>query len=55
MGQLDDRIEELEEENTILREVRDDLMEENERLRKEIRELTKKDKEGEECDISQKS
>lgn len=38
MGQLDDRIEELEEENTILREVRDDLMDENEKLRKEIRE-----------------
>ena len=37
MGQLDDKIEDLESENTILKEVRDDLMEENERLRKIVR------------------
>ena len=34
MSQLDDKIEDLEDEVTTLREVRDDLMEENERLRK---------------------
>lgn len=44
MGQLEDRIEDLEDENTTLKEVRDDLMDENERLRKEIQEL--KDKLG---------
>ena len=37
MGQLEDKIEDLEDENTTLREVRDDLMEENERLRKMVR------------------
>lgn len=42
MGQLEDRIEELEEENKILCEVRDDLMEENERLRGLVRGLEDK-------------
>lgn len=41
MGQLEDKIDDLEDENTMLREVRDDLMEENERLRKEIKEYKK--------------
>ena len=35
--QLYDEIDSLEEENTILKEVRDELMEENERLRKMVR------------------
>ena len=35
--QLNDKIKDLEDENTILIEVRDDLMDENEKLRKEIR------------------
>lgn len=35
--QLYDKIDDLEDENTTLREVRDELMEENERLRKEIK------------------
>ena len=37
--QLYDKIDDLEDENTTLKEVRDDLMEENERLRKEIKKL----------------
>ena len=41
MGQLEDKIEDLESENTILKEVRDELMEENEKLRKEIHKLSK--------------
>lgn len=40
--QLNDKIEDLEDENTILKEVRDDLMDENERLRKENKELRDK-------------
>lgn len=40
--QLNDKIEDLEDENTTLREVRDDLMDENERLRKENEELKNK-------------
>jgi len=45
MGQLEDKIEDLEDENTTLREVRDDLMDENERLRKEIEWLKRSIKE----------
>jgi len=45
MGQLEDKIEDLEDENTTLKEAIDDLMEENERMRKENRVL--KDKLGE--------
>ena len=37
--QLNDKIEDLQNENQILREVRDDLMSENEDLRKEIQRL----------------
>jgi len=37
MGQLEDKIEDLEDENTTLKEVRDELMDENERLRKIVR------------------
>ena len=37
--QLYDKIDDLEDENTTLREVRDELMDENEKLRKEIRGL----------------
>ena len=37
--QLNDKIEDLEDELTTLREVRDDLMEENERLRNEKKEV----------------
>jgi len=37
MGQLEDKIEDLEDENTTLKEAVDDLMEENERLRKMVR------------------
>ena len=40
--QLYDKIEDLEDENTTLREVRDDLMEENEKLREEIKILNLK-------------
>ena len=36
-SQEQDKIEDLEDEITTLREVRDDLMEENERLRKMVR------------------
>ena len=36
-NQLYDKIEDLEDENTTLKEVRDDLMEENEKLRKMVR------------------
>jgi len=45
MGQLEDKIEDLQDENTTLREVRDDLMDENERLRKEIEWLKRSIKE----------
>jgi len=38
-AQLYDEIDSLEEENTILKEVRDELMDENEKLRKENRDL----------------
>ena len=41
MGQLDDKIEDLEFEITTLKEVRDDLMFENEKQRKEIHRLNK--------------
>jgi len=41
MSQLEDRIEDLEDENTTLKEVRDDLMFENEKQRKEIHKLNK--------------
>jgi len=41
-SQLEDKIEDLEDENTTLKEAVDDLMEENERLRKEIHILKKK-------------
>jgi len=37
MGQLEDKIDDLLDEITTLREVRDDLMEENERLRKMVK------------------
>ena len=37
MGQLEDKIDDLLDEVTTLREVRDELMEENERLRKIVR------------------
>ena len=40
--QLNDKIEDLEEEKIMLKEAVDDLMEENERLRKEIREYKNK-------------
>ena len=39
MGQLEDKIEDLEDEITTLREVRDELMENNEKLRKELKML----------------
>ena len=42
MGQLEDKIEDLEDENTTLKEAVDDLMDENERLRNLIRELKNK-------------
>jgi len=45
MGQLDDKIEDLVDENTNLKEAVDDLMQENEKLRKVNRIL--KDKLGE--------
>ena len=45
--QLYDKIEDLEDENTILKEVRDELMEENEKLRKEIHKLSKVKEGGE--------
>ena len=41
MGQLEDKIEDLEDEITTLREVRDELMEENEKLRGKLRKLSK--------------
>jgi len=40
-NQLYDEIDSLNEENTILKEVRDDLMFENEKQRKEIHRLNK--------------
>ena len=51
MGQLEDKIDDLEDENTTLKEAVDDLMEENERLRKMVRDykilLEKEVKSGE--------
>ena len=47
MSQLDDKIEDLEDENTTLKEAVDDLMEENERIRKDNRILKDKLGEGE--------
>ena len=47
MGQLEDKIEDLEDENTTLKEAVDDLMEENERIRKDNRILKDKLGEGE--------
>ena len=47
MGQLDDKIEDLEDENTNLKEAVDDLMQENEKLRKVNRILKDKLGEGE--------
>jgi len=47
MGQLDDKIEDLEDENTNLKDAVDDLMEENEKLRKVNRILKDKLGEGE--------
>ena len=44
MGQLEDKIEDLEFENQTLIEVRDDLMEENEKQSKEIHKLNKENK-----------
>ena len=44
MDNLYDEIENLKFENTILGEVRDDLMEENEKQRKEIHKLNKENK-----------
>jgi len=47
MGQLDDKIEDLVDENTNLKEAVDDLMQENEKLRKVNRILKDKLGEGE--------
>ena len=41
MGQLEDKIEDLESENQCLKDAVDDLMGENERLRGENKELSK--------------